>query len=398
VMVTNAKNYHKVLVQDSLFTDMFGQGLLLLEDDLHRQHRKMIQPLFNYSQLRSMLPIFSSKALNMVEKWNKNLEKNPQFSLELSGEMSNLTLDVIGEAAFGYQIGALEDHGDLIQSFKTLMSSLTLSVKRLIPMYSKMPFKDAIASRKASETIKSLVHKIISNKQKLRETQSEQQVDLLGLLLDAKDEDDGTRLTNTQLHHHALTFVLAGHETTSVAMSWVLYLLSQHPQVEEKVIEEINTILGERTDFTMEEVEKLTYLDHVIKETMRVYPPVPIVTRKAVNDDTLAGYHIPAGTKIVLCPGAIHKLDTYWENPLEFRPERWETADQNQYSFMPFLVGPRGCIGNKFAMLEMKTLLPIILRNFKVALVPGTKVGKKLSVTLKPHPGLSVNISHRKAE
>jgi len=218
--------------------------------------------------------------------------------------------------------------------------------------------------------------------------------DLLDLLIEAQDESTGSVLSDKEISDQVLTFLLAGHETTSVAMSWVLYCLGQHPDVAKKVTEEVTSVLANE-ELTWEALDKFKYLGNVIKETMRLFPPAPITNRKPIKDDIICGQPIPAGTAIIICPGVQHRLPQYWENPEKFDPDRWDknTEPVNNFTYMPFLAGPRGCIGNKFAIAEMKTVLATLLNQFTFSNAKGYQVKKKLTVTMRPSPGLLMEVN-----
>jgi len=206
-------------------------------------------------------------------------------------------------------------------------------------------------------------------------------------MLSAKDDESGDVLTDSQMHGHTFTFMLAGHETTSVALSWLFYVLAKYPEVEEKLIKEIQTIIPNGQEVNADIVDKMPYLNNVIKETLRLYPPIPIAAgRKPIEDDFIGGYKIPKGTKILVCPLIQHRLETYWKNPDTFDPDRWNNSQSDQFAYMPFLIGNHQCIGNRFAMLEIKIIVAILLSKFHLKILPGLEIKKKLSLSMRPHP------------
>eukprot|EP01121_Diplochlamys_sp_Union-15-3_P014409 TRINITY_DN4588_c0_g2_i2.p1 TRINITY_DN4588_c0_g2~~TRINITY_DN4588_c0_g2_i2.p1 ORF type:complete len:219 (+),score=33.97 TRINITY_DN4588_c0_g2_i2:210-866(+) len=213
-------------------------------------------------------------------------------------------------------------------------------------------------------------------------------------MISAKDDSTGTVFTDSEIFDQTITFLLAGHETTSVGIAWTLYCLSQHPDVADKVQKELSEVLA-KEELQWETLDKLNYLGNVIKETLRLYPPAPIITRDAVKDDIIKGVRIPAKTAIIMSPGVMHKLPQYWEDPLKFDPDRWDRKNDTvtNFTYMPFITGPRSCIGNKFASIEMKTILAVLLSKFSFKVKEGYTVRKKLTITMRPYPGLPMVVT-----
>jgi len=341
VLVTNASNYHKFIRTNYVFDRIFGEGLLLLEDDIHRAHRKMIQPSFNYSKVNEMIPIFEGKAKRLISIWEGIQERTKSLEIEITRQMSNLTLDIIGLAAFGYDFHAIDDlEGKSNNFYRTIMTSFGLSIFNLIPWWRNIPTSANIELRKALRKLESVFENIlVQKKSKLDKKQGENgPIDLLDLLLECRNDEKNTILTDHQLSAHALTFILAGHETTSVCMSWLFYALTKYPEIDKRIYEELSRVLGGKEHISFEDAEELHFLQNVIKETLRMYPPVTITPRVTLKDDIIGGYHIPAGTRIVISPAVQHKLEQYWENPEKFDPDRWNKENEhNQYGFIPFL-------------------------------------------------------------
>ncbi|RYD32622.1 MAG: cytochrome P450, partial [Verrucomicrobiaceae bacterium] len=216
--------------------------------------------------------------------------------------------------------------------------------------------------------------------------------DLLAMLMDVHDGETGAGLSDTQLRNETITFLLAGHETTANALSWIFHLVSQHPEVEARLIEEIDTVLGGRTP-VLEDVAKLTYTGAVIRETMRLYPPIWIIERRVIAEDEVGGYTLPAGSAVVISPYALHRHPAFWERPEEFDPGRFLGAAPAAY--IPFGAGPRFCIGNEFALLEAHLITAMILQSFRPCAVPGAAVRPQPDITLRPMNGLPMTLKPR---
>jgi cytochrome P450 len=334
----------------------------------------------------------------LIDRWN-SLSANEVSSLDISTEMSNLTLDIIGQSAFAYEMNAVDDsEGTMSNWCKTVMETFTLNFWILLPGYRKLPTPGNRKLKDSIYNVESVIMKTIREKHtKLASGEKSPMIDLLDLLLETKDEN-GVVFTDHQILNHAMTFMLAGHETTSAALSWLFYLLSQHPEVEAKLAEEVK-VFKDRSDFSIEELEKLPYLENVIKETLRLYPPAPITIRVAIQDDNIGGYHIPAGSKVLISSGVIHRLEKYWgPTARQFDPDRWDTPHVKElphHLYFPFLMGPRSCIGAKFARLEMKVIIVMLLNHFSLKLVPGSSFRPVLTLTQKPCPSLPMKVLSR---
>jgi cytochrome P450 len=220
--------------------------------------------------------------------------------------------------------------------------------------------------------------------------------DLLSMLLAARD-DDGSRMTKRQLRDEAITIFLAGHETTANALSWTWMLLAQNPQVEAKLHEELDRVIGGRVP-TVDDLPNLRYTGHVVTESMRLYPPAWGMARVAIEDTEIADYPIPKGCGVSLAQWVVHRDSRWFEAPLEFRPERWEGDLLKQiprFAYFPFGGGPRQCIGNNFAVMETTLLLATLAQQFRISLVHGKEIIPAASITLRPKTGIWGKIEKR---
>jgi cytochrome P450 len=221
--------------------------------------------------------------------------------------------------------------------------------------------------------------------------------DLLSMLMLAQDED-GSQMTDQQLRDEVVTLFAAGHETTSNVMTWLWYLLSQHPDVETKLHEELDQVLAGRAP-TLADLQSLPYALMVIKETMRLYPPAWILNgRTAVEDIEIGGYLIPKGSRVFISPYAMHRLPQYFPDPEQFDPERWlpeREAALPKYAYIPFGGGPRVCIGNSFALMEAHLLLATIAQQYRLSLAPGQNIVPAALITMSPESGLRMRVEER---
>ncbi|KAI8848266.1 cytochrome P450 [Chytridium lagenaria] len=369
VLGTHTHLYPKIPMAIKTLRFLLGNGLLAVEGDIHKRQRAMINPVFRVKNIASMVPVFSKYSAEFRDSWIETIEsqttENAQdrkvYQFDIYEELSKVTLDIIGKAGFNYTFGAIKDNkSPLFDAFQSLLSSVTFVdglLESLFPGFRNLP--------------------IARNK---------------------KNSDAENALTDEEVASQVLTFLAAGHETTSVALSWTLHLLSLNPDIQAKLRAEVSSVLEDASDLpTWENFSTMPYLEAVAKESMRLIPPVPITTRIAAVDDVIDGHFIPKGTSIIICPAVNHRLEEFWGSDADdFKPERWLTQDEGLRpfgAFMPFLLGPRNCIGSKFAMTELKTILATIIRNFAFEPVPGLQVKKKLEITWKPHPSLKLNVS-----
>jgi cytochrome P450 len=223
--------------------------------------------------------------------------------------------------------------------------------------------------------------------------------DLLSLLLAARDEDTGEAMSDKQVRDEALTLILAGHETTANALAWTWYLLSQNPEVEQKLHAELAAVLDGRAP-TVADLPNLRYTSMVIDESMRLYPPAWSVGRSPIADDEILGFQIPKGSSLMLSQWLTHRHPDFWENPERFDPDRFSperSANRPRYAYFPFGGGPRQCIGNVFALTEANLILAAVAQKFRLRMVPGHRVELQPLVTLRPRYGLKMTVDQAQA-
>jgi cytochrome P450 len=251
-----------------------------------------------------------------------------------------------------------------------------------------LPTPANLRFRRARAAVDGLVQRIVD----ARRRDGTRSDDLLSMLLDARDAETGEGMSDRQLRDEIMTLVLAGHETTAVALSWTFDLLSRHPAVARRLYAEVDDVLAGRAP-AVEDLPNLTYTTWVILESMRLYPPVWEFDRQAVADDVIDGYPVPAGSMVGVCPFALHRDPRHWVNPEGFEPERFapeRVASRSKYVYLPFGAGPRLCIGNAFAMMEMQLVIAMVAQRFRLDLVPGHPTECDPVVTLRPRGGVRV--------
>ena len=388
VLQENARNYNKDLLPYKIFEPILGQGLLINDGQSWLHQRRLIQPAFHRTRLATYSTLMTDATVAMLERWQAGSDTGTPLQME--EEMVRLTLRIVGQTLFSL---------DLSQETSTVGSAVT-TLLELIAGYIVRPFPPLSVPiprnrrlQMAIRTLDQMVYRMIAERRRLQKETG----DLLSMLLLAQDEETGQGMNDRQVRDEMQTLLLAGHETTANTLTWTWYLLSDHPEVERRLHTELNEVLGGRVP-TVEDLPNLKYTRMVIEETLRLYPAAPLLSRKAVADDELKGYHIPANSLVMISPYAMHRHPSLWDEPEQFEPERFEperTAARPPYAYFPFGGGPRICIGNHFAMMEAQLILATVAQRYQLRLLPGHPVEPQMRVTLRPRYGLPMTIHAR---
>ena len=303
--------------------------------------------------------------------------------------MMRLTLHIVGRALLTMDLTAQADQiGRNMTIANEAFAEFDLGT--LMPW---LPTPGNLRFKKAARELRAMVLDIIGQ----RRREGGDYGDLLSMLLAVRDEETGEGMNDEQLRDEVLTLILAGHETTATALSWIWYLLSQHPEVEAKLHAELDEVLGGRTP-AMSDLNHLTYTGMVVDEAMRLYPPVWAVGRAAIDDDEIMGYRIPKGSNLLLSQWFAHRHPSFWENPARFDPERFSaerSEGRPRYAFFPFGGGPRMCIGNIFALTEAQLVLAAVAQRYRLRMVPGHRIELQPLVTLRSRYGVKVTLKPR---
>jgi cytochrome P450 len=372
VLVTNSAKFHKGRGVERLRT-ILGNGLLTSEGQVHHRQRQIIQPVFHHKSLKSYAEIMARHASRLTGSWGEALEIN------LTAEMARLTLMIVGEALFGADVEAeTRKVGELMTA---MMDSFPLRMSPLAPLFAACGHPKMRRGTKAQEELRGIVSQMINR----RDRADLPREDLLALLFAARDAETGARMSNDQLQDEVMTILLAGHETTANALDWALYLLARHPGEAEKVGEELHRVLGPVLP-KVEDLERLPVLERVVRESLRLYPPVWALGRRAIEDQELGNIRLRRRSIVVVSPWAMQRTERFFPDPEEFKPDRWTPAFRAslpKFAFFPFGGGPRQCIGDGFAWLELMVVLAHFLRDWRFELVPGQKIELRPAVTLR---------------
>ncbi|MEZ4407777.1 MAG: cytochrome P450 [Polyangiales bacterium] len=381
VLVTHAAKYTKQHTAFRQLARVLGEGLLTSDGETWQRQRRMVQPAFARARMEGYADAMVDEAARAVSGWRDGEAR------ELSADMMELTLRVVSRTLFGHDAGA--DVGDVARAMKDFQS--IAATPDLLPSWMPSPWRRRLD--RSVETLDRIIHDIIA-----RRRASGAGDDLLQRLIDAVDEEgDGAGLTTREMRDQLVTLFLAGHETTSHALTWTLYLLSQHPEVESRLHAELDGVLDGRAP-TLSDLDALPYTEMVLKESLRLYPPVYMVARQAAEDTAIGGHPVPRGSEVVLWIYLTHRDPRWFPEHASFKPERFAPeaeAALPKHAWLPFGAGPRACIGRAFAMMEAKLLLAVMAQRHRFALVPGHPVEVLPRVTLVPKHGMRMTVHAR---
>ncbi len=383
VLVTNYSNYSKDNYNYEKLRPVLGNGLITSDGDHWRHHRQVMQPAFSRKRLGQLCEVTANITRDRVDQWFEYAAKS--LPVNMSQELEKLTLQVVTESLFGTDATSSMDA--IRETFSILNEDIAYRFKNVFVPPLWVPTKRNRVFSQARDTLDQIVYKIIDS----RRGKAESRNDLLGNLLAAqKEQSDPKQFTDRQIRDEVMTLLLAGHETTANLLMWTFYLISRHPEVEQKVRMELDSVLDGR-DPAFEDLPDLVYTKMVLQESLRLFPPVWIISRKAVRSDRIGGYDIPEGSTVTVCLYTLHRHPDFWEAPGQFQPERFapeRSEDRPQYAYLPFGGGPRSCIGKHFAMMEAQIIMAIIFRRFRLNRVSDYPVDPEPLVTLRPEEDL----------
>jgi cytochrome P450 len=378
------KNHRNFLVKrPSMHLEaMMGNGLTLSNGDLWVNQRRLMQPAFHRQKIEATVASTVSQVAERIRHWGT------AGRIDLASEMEQLSLNAMLGALFGSGIDESETRRitDAVE--------LVLSVAGRGMFLEVPPFIPTPENLRVKRALKDLTQVVLGLIERRRQGSGEEQrQDLLSLLLEAHDE--AARMSEQQLRDEVTSLLVAGYESTAVTLTWMFYLLSQHPEVEQRLRQEIGTVLGDRAP-TLEDLPSLEYLGQVISESMRCYPAFWAMTRQTVADDEIGGYSIPAKSLIVVSPFVTHKHPGFWEEPDRFDPDRFSqerSADRHRFAYFPFGSGPRVCIGERQALMLVRLSLVTILQKYRLKPVPDHPVEIHTAMTIRPKYGMLMDIS-----
>ena len=387
VLVRQHAKFHKSELTRRITGRMLGQGLLTSEGDFWRRQRRLVQPAFHRGRINEYAATMLSLTGEHIARWRDGDEH------DIAREMMALTLDIAVQTLFGT---TLPGEAHRVGEAMTFLMRYSLSRLRLpIRVPENWPTPKNRRANRELEFINSLLHRMIDERRKAKNP--EQFKDLLSLLMGATD-DDGNRMDEQQLHDEAMTLFIAGHETTSQMLAWTWYLLSENSNAEQRLHEELKDTLGDRP-LESTDLARLPYLNAVMNEVLRLYPPAYIMAREVIEPVEIGGYEILPKTTVLFSQWVTQRDPRFYDSPDEFRPERWIEGLADRLpagAYYPFGDGPRRCIGQGFALLEAAVVISTIMRRFRFDRVSHHPVEAEPLVTLRPKNGIRMIVRERK--
>ena len=389
VLVEDSDSFHKAEPMRRALEPALGKGILTSEGARWRLHRRVSAPVFRPAHVNSFIPAMITAARDMRDAWAALPDGSP---LEITHEMMRVTFEIIQETM-------LSGRGDTdtakvevsIRDFLEATSWHTALSALGAPTWTPFPGKTR------AERGGDYLRRIVTDRIVERRQTGERRDDLLSLMLDAKDPETGDGLSDVDIRDDIITFIGAGHETTALALTWTFFLLSRHPEIEQRVLAEIAEVTG-GAPLEAEQVAALSYTRQVVMESMRIYPPVAMIVRQPTRDLTVGGVAVTPDDHVFVPIYAIHHHQSLWPNPGTFDPDRFTPEAikaRHRWSYLPFAAGPRICIGMGFALLEAVAILATLLPAAQLSAEPDFVPTPKLRVTMRPAEGMPMRISKR---
>jgi len=384
VLLDNIDNYDKRTPAFDAVRVVLGNGMFTSGGSFWKRQRRIAQPAFHGESVRHFAPIISRLAAETADEWEQAAGAGEP--VDACTDMMRVTLRVVAETLFGDDIAG--SAAEINRVFPVILGCLAARVSSPIRPPLWLPTANNRRLRPALASLNAIVEHLIATKRHRLAAGHESQDahrDLLTILILARDTETGEAMSDAQLRDEVMTLLIAGHETTANALSWLWYLLDRHPDEQERLRAELAAATGGRPP-TVADLPQLPRLKAVIHETLRLYPPVWMFDRRALGPDDLAGTKVSAGDLVIFCPYAIHRLPELWPDPEAFRPERFEAGHEeqkNKFAYLPFSAGPRTCIGNSFAILESQIIMGTLLARFRARLADPAPITPKPRVTLR---------------
>jgi len=390
VLQGNNHNYIKGEFFDPI-RQMAGNGLFASEGAHWLRQRRLMQPAFHRQRLAGFAEIMVRQTEKMLERWE--LLAHSGEPVDISHEFTELTMRIIAETMFSAQLA--EDVRLISESVTLLLTDLDFRFQ--VPFYPRIGFPTPrnLRAQKALRAVDEILYRIIGE----RRQNGGQQNDLLQILMEARDEETGEAMTDQDLRDELITMFVAGHETTAVLLTWLFHILSSEPEWETRLVDEVTEALQDRRP-GFEDLPSFPTLRMAIDETLRLYPPVWVTNRNALQDDEICGYRIQAGEVAGIAPYVTHRLPEYWPDPERFDPLRFTPemiTSRPRFAYLPFGGGPRQCIGNNFALVEAQLIFAKLAPHFRLSSVPERPVKFEPTVTLRPKDGLWMKVEKKGA-
>jgi len=386
VLTTQHRNFVKGRPLE-MAKELLGEGLLTSEGEFHKRQSRLIQPAFHRNAIESCATAMTECSANLMDGWSEDMQ------VDIKEEMTNMSIAIAGKAMFGTDIKKeAKEINKALDTVTDLFGRIALPFSELLL---KLPIPSTRRFFKAKAKLDDTIYSMIAERQRNKADKR----DLLSLLLNSQDEKvDGGGMNDQQVRDEALTLFLTAFDTTSTALTWVWYLLSQNPEAEAELHEELDRVLEGRVP-TAEDVANLKYTRMVLGESMRMFPPSYVIPRQALENFPIDKYVVPRGTIILMSPYLIHHDSRFHTNPEKFDPRAWDKHSRSansKYEFFPFSRGPRACIGEPFAWMQGILVLASIAQFWRIKLAPGHPVEMLPLMNLRPKYGMLMTLHRRK--
>jgi len=387
ILLDNVANYPKSVTYRNNLRPFLGDGLLISEGEFWKRQRRLAQPAFHLRRLKALAAAMAECAAATAAGWEHGQV------IDVMAAMNAVTMEIVARTLFGADVSTeIAEVAEAMAVLQEETGRIRPTAFFDLPEFFTRPrgrrFRGAVA------TLDRIVKRIVAS----RRRQGGEHEDLLQMLLEARDEQTGEGMTDRQLRDELVTLFLAGHETTAIALTWTFHLLAQTPRAEATLQAEVDAALAGKPAPDFDDLEKIPYARMVAEESMRLYPPAYVFSRRAAGDDRLGPYEVPAGAHIIISPYAMHRRPDYWPEPDQFWPERFAPGartDRPKLAYLPFGGGPRVCIGNAFAMMEHALVLCSVVKNWRLEAIPGREVRTEPRITLRPRGGLPMRVLFR---
>ncbi len=396
VFLDNAQNYRKDALQLDKLGAALGRGLLTSEGDEWRFQRRTVAPLFQPSSVAAYFPVMVEAVVATLARWETIAADGRVF--DAAREMTALTYDIISRTVFSNE---LETGADVMSAAITRFFDThgRINLWDIVKLPAWLPHSAQWRVRPATRVFRQEVRRLLEQRRARQAAGRPVPNDLVTLLAAARDPETGAALSEETIHDNLVTFIGAGHETTANALGWTLFLLSEYPWAFDRMAQEVDAVLAGRTP-TVDDLARLNVVRMTLEEAMRLYPPVPFLSREAAGPDRIDGVEIAPGTLVIVAPWLVHRHRLLWREPDLFEPERFAPERRPKiprFAYLPFGLGARVCIGQGFAMQEALVALAMIVQRFRPHLVPGAYVQPVARITLRPARGLPMRAERRRA-
>ena len=391
ILLDNVANYPKSVTYRNNLRPFLGDGLLISEGEFWKRQRRLAQPAFHLRRLKGLAATMAEAAARMSGGWEHGKV------IDVMAAMNAVTMEIVAKTLFGADVsGGIAEVAEAMAVLQEETGRVRPTAFFDLPEFLVRPHGARFSA--AVATLDRIVNRIVAQRRASHGAGGAPRDDLLAMLLEARDEETGEGMTDRQLRDELVTLFLAGHETTAISLAWTFHLLAQNPAAESTLHAEVAAVLGTCAAPAFEDLERLPYARMAAEESMRLYPPAYVFSRRAAAEDRLGPYRMPAGAHIVISPYALHRRPDYWPEPEAFRPERFApdaAADRPRHAYLPFGGGPRICIGNSFAMMEHAIVLAAVVRRWRLESIPGREVRTEPRITLRPRGGLPMRVLQR---